>query len=101
VGAINAYTCAGCGYSAEVREGGGFFVTNELRVCRATNDLVGVTVSVHSHGERKPPPGIAIDACPDCGSTDHSEPVRIGARRRTACPRCGEATQRSGAGLWD
>jgi predicted RNA-binding Zn-ribbon protein involved in translation (DUF1610 family) len=101
VGVINVYTCAACGYRAEVHDGSGFFASNEIRLCRATSDLVGVTVSVHSHRDKKPPAGIVIDACPECGNTDLSQPTRIGALRRVACPRCGEATQRSSAGSWD
>jgi hypothetical protein len=43
---ISTYSCAACGYRAEVHEGGGFYVKNALRECRRTQDLVGVTVSV-------------------------------------------------------
>ena len=101
MGVIATYTCPACGYRAEVHEGGGFFAENELRVCRATGDLVAVTTAVHRHGDCEPPPEIAVGACPDCGGADLAEPARIGIRRRVACPRCGEATRRATAGLWD
>lgn len=42
MGVINEYACSNCGYHAEVHEGSGFVIRNELRRCRATNDLVGV-----------------------------------------------------------
>lgn len=99
VGMIRVYSCAACGYRAEVNEGGGFYAMNELRQCRATNDLVAVTVRVHARGDRNPPHAIPIGVCSDCGSPDVAEPTCAGGK--VACPRCGEATKRSSTGLWD
>jgi hypothetical protein len=68
VGVVNVYECSGCGYRAQVYEGGGFVAQNELRHCRATDDLVSVTVSVHGRGGRNAPDDLLVGRCPDCGS---------------------------------
>ena len=101
MGVVNLYACSGCGYKAEVCEGRGFVAQNELRHCRATDDLVSVTVSVRVDGEPSALDDLAVGRCPDCGSKEVVEPARIGLRRHVACPRCGGETQRSSAGLWD
>ena len=101
MGVIYTYTCSVCAYAAEVYEGVGFVVSSELRQCRTTSDLVGVTVSVHSESDRQPPEGIQIGLCPDRGSGDVVEPARTGKRRRVACPRCGAETRRTQAARSD
>jgi hypothetical protein len=101
VGVIVEYT-SGCGYRAEVYEGAGFVVVKELRHCQACHELVGVSVRLQSRPARTSPgPTVALNVCPRCGSADLAQPRRIGARRRPACPKCGDAVARAGAGNWD
>jgi hypothetical protein len=61
---ITEYAWPGCDYHADVHEGAGFVVGKELRRCHATDDLVGVTVSVHGMGVRRPPGDLPLAQCP-------------------------------------
>ena len=91
------YRCRGCGYQAEVDEGAGFVVQRELRLCRTTNDLVGVIVSVHSRRKGEEPPDLPIGRCDDCGSEDLREPARAGILRHPMLP----AMRRNNGALGD
>jgi hypothetical protein len=88
----------GCGYEAEVADGGLFAGVVDLFVCSDCEAVVDVLT--WRSGYRGEEPGAVVPACPRCQGTNIAL-WREESRRSGPCPRCGREMTVESVGIAD